>query len=301
MKIYLPDKHELDAALVHPLRQIIDLYGAGVLGDNSQVWVDPKDGVLPMFWALTDRSSLVFVLETHVPGWVRITDKRVRWARTYDATSSDKASPDLHLADLRTTAGKTLGVDAVNNFTFVVHHMDRTKSVGVIEDSEKRDMADGAYFSPARGVTVIDAAHFTPNFSYAWQDPNDPESWVSGTEPPEGLAAGEYFKLHRDPTPYEKSHAMVQGTELITRRLPPAQRNIVRSNIDEHGIEVLPDTLTAIEEKTRGVYLQFAQSTLMTLRQQLGSEERLFPAADDEPAQAAPPAEVMSELAAQAE
>jgi len=287
MKIYLPDKHELDVALVHPLRQIIDLYGAGVLGDNSQVWIDPKDGVAPMFWALTDRSSLMFVFETHIPGWVRITDKRVRWAPTHDASATAAASPDIDLSALRSASGRSLGVDAVNNFTFVVQNLDRSKHVGVIEDSRVKEMTDGRYLSASRGVAVIDAAAFVPRFSYAWRDPAQPDNWLSGTTPPDGV--DQFFKLHAEASPYEKSHAMVQGTELITRRLPAVQRTVVRANIDQHCIEVLPDTLSAIEEQTRGVYLRFAQGTLETLRQQLADEDRLDPSTDD--ADIAPPAQ----------
>ena len=271
MQVYLPDKADDPTTLIPQFRRIIDLYGAGVLGDNAEVWIDPNDGDAQKFWVLTDRSSLVYYLETPVPGHVRLNKNRVRWAPTYDASGNSDAVVDLDLRALRDGIGGSLRLDAATNFTIVIDSPSRDSHVNVI-DYKRVEMRDGYYLSDwtgsVSGIAIIDLQRFVPTFHYYRQSTDSPDEWEIDPNP---VLDGDtsYMKLHAAPSAYDKAHAMVQGTELLTARMSPINRSIVRSSIDEHAVELTPQILAEADRRARGVFQAMATGALKQLDHQL--------------------------------
>ncbi|MGI6798561.1 hypothetical protein [Gordonia sihwensis] len=277
MMVYLPDKSGDDIALIPQFRRIIDLYGAGVLGDNAAVWIDPHDSDATMFWTLTDRSSLMYYLAPEVPGYVRITDGRVRWAPTYDGSGKEPVL-DLDLNSLRNGIGGSLRLDAASNFTLVVNSSNRRQKTVTPVDFNKQEMEGGLYRSEKHGVTVIDLPHYTPRFYYSVLGADG--TWDYHSQRPEDPDAT-FFRLHAQPSDYETSHAIVEGTALLTARMSAANRDIVRSNIKEHAVELTPSILAQAEERARGVFQALARGALTKLGEQLKDTPDLVPEESD--------------------
>lgn len=263
-------------------RRLVDLYAAGVLGDNAEVWPDPTDTQAALFWTLTDRSSAMYCFEAPVPGYVRIYDGRVRWATTYDGTSKETATLDLKLDDLRDAVDGPLNLDARSNFTLVIKTINSSKEVGIVEGT-KQQTEGGVYRSP-RGITIIDLARFEPTFHYAVANPHptsDADAWTLQPNKPTDPDV-EYLKFHGKPPSYEQSHAIVQGTGLMTARMSTPNRNIVRSYIEKHVVNLGSEALSNADARARGVFQALARDTLDELERQLADTPPLLRGVENE-------------------
>lgn len=127
-----------------------ELYRCGFLTSASTVWAN-AEAPDASFWALTDRSQLIYVHRATIPGYVRLTSGQLRWGRTYDDTL-DKPEVDL---DARSIAG-----DPDKNITLVVKHRAPARAVKVIDKSKLVDLDAGTY--SRRNLTVVDLAAYKP-------------------------------------------------------------------------------------------------------------------------------------------
>lgn len=126
-----------------------ELFRCGVLSDSSTVWVNAESPD-PGFWALTDRSHYMYLHRTPVPGYARVTKRRIRWARNYDDTI---AQPVVDLDMSKLTANPDAAV------TLVVKHRLIQQEVNVIND-KKVDYTGGIY--TLRNLSVIDLNRYKP-------------------------------------------------------------------------------------------------------------------------------------------
>jgi len=182
------------------LTDLVELWAAGVLGNDSTVWMD-AGAAEPVLWALTDHSTLVYVYRPPSPGWVVVTKGRIRWGRTH-AAAKDSSALDLSL-------GRFPG-GARQRVMFVVASTAMTPApVGVIADSKvQKDISGGRFIHPATGITVVDlpAAHAAYR------------------------AAADPFAV-RPASAIEAALAMVAGVELLTAGLDPVPAAAVQAGL----------------------------------------------------------------------
>lgn len=124
-----------------------ELYRHGILSDTSTVWVNAESPDVG-FWALTDRSQYIHLHRVSEPGYARLTKGRIRWAPSYNDTTS-RPLLDLDASVL------TKNPDAA--VTLVVKHRDRRSSVTVIND-KKLELTDGQ--CTLNNLTVIDLGSY---------------------------------------------------------------------------------------------------------------------------------------------
>lgn len=136
--------------LAQSFSDFAELYRHGVLNDDSVVWAN-AEAPDASFWALTDRSQYLYVHHATAPGYVRLTNGRMRWGRSFDGTL-EKAEVDLNTSDIAGEPDKHL--------TLIVKHRVPGRTVKVIEGSRLVDFNDGHYTRPQ--ATVIDLTAYKP-------------------------------------------------------------------------------------------------------------------------------------------
>ena len=182
-----------------------ELHRRGFLTDDSIVWANAEapDG---SFWALTDRSQYVYVHRTPVPGYVRLTAGRMRWARTNDATL-EKVELDI---DTRNISG-----DEPKNLTLIVKHRVPGQGVKVIDNSRLvPDIIDGTYTH--KHLTVIDLAAYKP--------PSEP----------------------REASTFELNHAQYHGVNHMMSSMNAENAQLVRDHLDLYEFDITPEQIQGL-------------------------------------------------------
>lgn len=129
---------------------IAELWSAGLLTDESAVWVDAT-APAPALWALArGRSQYLYIHRATEPGYVRLTAGRARVARTFDDTANGRAVVDL--------AAKQLPVPNARVTLAVIHRMPG-RGVAVIDDSRRVTLDNGSYQKGS--FTVVDVPAYT--------------------------------------------------------------------------------------------------------------------------------------------
>lgn len=143
-------------------------------------------------WVLAERSTYVSVFHTLYAGWIRATRSSLRWGKNSRATLADSA---ITFLDLRHIPGD------VNPATAVIMHRDKGSGIKVVGDSnvQKPDSRGGFDFNP---FYILDSSTWVPN-------PNA-----------------------KEPSPYERAHAMIHGVELLTATCSERGAEFVRENIE---------------------------------------------------------------------
>lgn len=143
-------------------------------------------------WILAERSTYVSVFHTLYAGWIRATRSSLRWGKTARETLSDSA---ITFLDLRHIPGD------VNPATAVIMHREKGGSIEVVGDSKKQhpDSRGGFDFTP---FYIVDAATWVPD------------------------------QNAKEPSPYERAHAMMHGTELLTATCSEKGAEFVREHIE---------------------------------------------------------------------
>jgi len=130
---------------------LAELFSRGFLTDASTVWANAESAT-SSFWALTDRSQYVHIFRPPLPGYVRLTAEKLRWARSYDGTV-DKPEFELNLKDIPG------GADS--HMTFIVKHRAPGQHIAVIDQSLRvSDIRDGTFTTGNK--TVIDLGAYRP-------------------------------------------------------------------------------------------------------------------------------------------
>lgn len=131
-------------------KDFAELFRYGFLDDDSTVWAN-AEAPQASFWALTDHSQYVYVHRVTAPGYVRLTNGRMRWARTFDATTKG-FDFDLDTKAIPGEPDKCL--------TLIVKHRVPDQTVKIIDGATRDELVDGVYTKGQH--TVIDLSHYKP-------------------------------------------------------------------------------------------------------------------------------------------
>lgn len=188
------------------LLDLTSLWHRGFLCDDATVWINASRDS-SRFWALTDRSQFVLVVNNPVPGYIRVTKSSIRWGRTFDASIDN---PVL-VEDLSELPG---GTDT--NVTVIAKHTSTDKPITVIDGGTGKSVPlsdDGT--TVIGNVTVIDWPRFIP-------------------------------KTADEPDQYEVVNAQLHGIEFLCSTVDQSTARSIRKHMADHRVEIKPDDFTQI-------------------------------------------------------
>lgn len=211
--------------------RITELYRSGFLTKDATVWMNadaPEAGM----WALTYRSSYVFVNETVRAGWYRLTRTNVRWARTLNDTSRN-GDTVLDIRDVPTD------VSTNANATIIALHRENGARVGVVADGsiQRPDSHGLIKFDP---FTVIDL--------HTYSIPKD-----------------------RKPSSFESAHAMLNGAAIMACTSPD-NGEFIKSNMDLFKVDFGEEHLNFLDKHWAQVesYAKIQTDMLISRVKELG-------------------------------
>lgn len=213
MELFLSQPKGAPANLPRHLQRVVKLWAKGFLDENSSVWIN-TNVISPVFWIFNGRAACVWWFDAPTAGCVRLTNRRVRWATSYDSTQS---KPEIDL-DLRSISI----VDENCRVAFVVDHNFRFPGayVNVIDQKPAQDIAENGYFEHA-DIAVIDLLNLDPTLI-----------------PP----------LSPSRRTYEEGLARFHGMDLLTRGMSQAARADVIDNTDSYRLELTGAVLKQLAE-----------------------------------------------------
>lgn len=210
MRLYISSPHGTTTNLARMLERVARLYRRGVLDDASTVWIN-SDLRSPIFWVLSWRPTCILWIDASTAGTVRLTKDRIRWAPTFNASSS-KPEVDVH--------AESLPVDSVKHVTVVVDHGNPTDPVQVADATAGKAATVEDGFYQGTHAAVIDLKNFVP--------PAAAQRPAAAT--------------------YASSLAFVHGMNLLTRGMVREQVAEFEENIELHGIDVPSEFLSTMVE-----------------------------------------------------
>jgi hypothetical protein len=206
-----------------------ELYRYGFLNDDSIVWAN-AEAPDASFWALTDRSQYVYVHHAPVPGYVRLTSGRLRWARTFD-TTLQAPEVDLKTEDI---AGET-----DKHMTIVVKHRVPGQLVKVIgKSSLVKDALDNDGIYTNANQSVVDLTAYKP--------PADPVL----------------------PAEFAVNHARYHGVNHMMSSLDEANATLVRDHLGLFAFDITAEQIASINDHL-AVVEKFADGFAETLYERL--------------------------------
>lgn len=186
---------------------LAELFSRGFLTDASTVWANAESAATS-FWALTDRSQYVHVFRPPLPGYVRLTGEKFRWARSFDGTTEN---PEMEL-NIKDLPG---GSDS--HVTLVVKHRAPGQQVAIIDGSVRvTDVRDGTFTKGNK--TVIDLAAYRPA--------------AQGVEPGE----------------FEVDHARWHGVHHMMSTVNSDTAKLIRSHLALFAFDIEAETFGKISE-----------------------------------------------------
>lgn len=275
MKLHLSEPISDIRHVAKSIEQIVTLYAANFLLDDSEVWIRTRDQ--RYLWTLTDRSALVSVSQTTHPGAIRITNGRIRTGSTFEQAQND---PDdtIYFEQLN----DTYGVDSGNNYTHIVNHALGDETVKVIDQSESRQLTNGQYYRD--GISVIDLCHYKrDNFYYLSPD----GSQASYTRPQDEQLGGpnmQWRKCIPADAPvreYEQAHAIVNGSAFITAGLSKKKKEHYRKHYDEYTLDLQAGYLNELVDLLINGYARVAQVIQREQNRVLSELDNPVPEDDD--------------------
>lgn len=219
MHIYFNNKPQHTNQLDHVLRNIALLYQIEFLTDISKTWVKTNTYNNEL-WTLSNQSSLTKIITTHKPGTVRITNDRIRWAETVDASNTN---PEIEI-NL-----KEQPLTETGRYTLIINHDQPNPDdyVNIVDKSQKQNYTNGDYETET-GIRIIDAKNFIPIERF-YYDPQTKKGTYTYTE---GLDSA------YNTNSFEQSHAMYNGTLYITENMTQQQRRHYEKNIENLAINI---------------------------------------------------------------
>lgn len=208
MRLYISSPQGTTANLARMLERVARLYRRGVIDDASTVWIN-ADLRTPTFWILSWRPACILWIDASTSGTVRLTKDRIRWAPTFNASSS-APEIDVHL--------DSLPVDSIKHVTVIVDHGNPREPVQLADATagSSASLSDG--FHQGTQAAVIDLMNFVP------PDPT--------TRPAAAT--------------YTTSLAFVHGMRLLTKGMGHKQAAEFEENIELHGVDVPPEFLSTM-------------------------------------------------------
>lgn len=241
MRLYLSERPDDIRRAAYSIQRVMTLYESGIITDDSTVWIRVQS-LDPYVWILSDTSRLVRVHLSSDPGCVRITNDRVRWGSTYEASAD---SPD------DTVTFSSLPVDASSSFLYVVQHMNPAAQVSVVAKSATQRLVNGSY--DADGIGVIDTLNYIPtNRIYM-----SPDGSQTAMRRPDDSWSG---VLEVPPSEYERAHAMIYGAEFLTSGMPRKKQQHFTKNMDLYCVDLSRSYLSNLVNITSGAYERAAQA-----------------------------------------
>lgn len=245
------------------VEQLVKLYAANYLLDDSEVWIRTRDQ--RYIWTLTDRSSLISINTLTHPGAVRVTNGRIRTGSTFEQAQND---PDdaIYFDQL----DDKYGISTSSNYTQIIDHAMEDEYVKIIDQSESRQLENGQYLRD--GIGIVDLCHYQRNnIIYVSPDRND---YVSGGELPPNdgqlwtkeLAAGEVSE-------YERGHATYNGSAFITAGLSRRKREHYRKHYAQYTLNLEPHYMNNLVDLLINGYRRAAEGIQVAYNQELSGLE----------------------------